>query len=54
MTVLIGVSLSIMHDHLKRNSCSREGEGEALTARKKSLISWVIYTANPIYVKWNR
>jgi hypothetical protein len=27
---------------------------QSLTARKKSLISCVIYTAKPMYVKWKR
>ena len=31
-----------------------KGERGVLTARKKSLISCVIYTAIPIWVKWNR
>ena len=29
-------------------------EEQVLTARKKSLMSCVIYTAMPMYVKWNR
>lgn len=36
--------------------CGYSGEEsrKRLTARKKSLMSCVMYTASPMYVKWNR